>query len=125
MFISYNPNPHGKRVGDCVIRAISKVIEKDWREVFIVLCLQGLLVSDLPSSNHVWGAYLKSQGFRRSLVSDECPECYTVEDFCRDNPEGIYVLGTGSHAIAVIDGDYYDAWDSGREQPMYYYRKDD
>jgi hypothetical protein len=48
-----------------------------------------------------------------------------VEDFCRDNPEGTYVLGTGSHAIAVIDGNYYDAWDSGREQPMYYYRKDD
>ena len=125
MFISYNPNPHGKRVGDCVIRAISKVIEKDWREVFIVLCLQGLLVSDLPSSNHVRGAYLKSQGFRRSLVSDECPECYTVEDFCRDNPEGIYVLGTGSHAVAVIDGDFFDAWDSGCEQVMYYYRKDD
>ena len=125
MYIHYNPNPHGKRVGDCVIRAISKVIDKEWCEVFIVLCLQGLLVSDLPSSNHVWGAYLKSQGFRRSLVSDECPEYYTVEDFCRDNPEGTYVLGTGSHAIAVIDGDYYDAWDSGREQPMYYYRKDD
>jgi hypothetical protein len=24
-------------------------------------------------------------------------------------------VGTGTHVVAVIDGDYYDAWDSGNE----------
>jgi hypothetical protein len=35
----------------------------------------------------------------------------------------VYVLGTGSHAVAVVDGFYYDAWESGREQPIFYYEK--
>lgn len=30
----YNPNPAGKRVGDCVIRAICKATGKDWTTVF-------------------------------------------------------------------------------------------
>lgn len=28
-FIQYNPNPRGNRVGDCVIRAISKATGRD------------------------------------------------------------------------------------------------
>lgn len=28
MFQYYNPNPLGKQVGDCVIRAISKITER-------------------------------------------------------------------------------------------------
>ena len=33
-----------------------------------------------------------------------------------------YLIGTGSHAVAVIDGDYYDSWDSGNEIPAYFWR---
>lgn len=52
-----------------------------------------------------------------------CPECYTVADFCWDNPYGYYLLATGTHAVAVIDGDYYDTWDSGNESVAYYYER--
>lgn len=38
-------------------------------------------------------------------------------------PRGTYVIGTGTHAVCVIDGNYYDAWDSGEETPTYFYRK--
>ena len=121
----YNANPKGKQVGDCTVRAISKATEQPWEDAYSGIALQGFLLADMPSANNVWGAYLKRKGFRRRMIPDSCPDCYTVEDFCRDNPEGVYVLGTGSHAVAVIDGDYFDAWDSGKEQVMYYYRKDD
>ncbi len=123
MYNEINPNPHKKLVGDCVIRAISQATNKSWGETFLCLCIQGYMMSDLPSSNHVWGTYLKGQGFAREVISDECPDCYTVKDFCRDHPSGIYVLGTGTHAVAVIDGKYCDAWDSGNEQPIYYYTR--
>lgn len=125
MFKYFNPNPKGLRVGDCVIRAISKALNQSWQETYIELCLLGYIMGDLPSSNKVWDNYLKAQGFKRDIVSNDCPECYTIEDFCNEHPQGTFVIGTGTHAVAVIDGVYCDAWDSGTEQPIYFYYKGD
>lgn len=122
MWIEFNINPYGLRVGDCVIRAIAKALEKPWEDIYIDLCLQGFLLGDLPSSNAVWSAYLKRKGFKRHTIED-CPDCYTVEDFCQDHPKGVYVIGTGSHAVCAVDGNYYDAWQSGGETPVYYFEK--
>jgi len=36
----------------------------------------------------------------------------------------IGILATGTHVIAVGDGNYYDTWDSGQEVPIYYWRKE-
>jgi hypothetical protein len=80
-------------------------------------------MGDLLSSNAVWKAYLKDKGFKMDVISDDCPECYTIEDFCDEHPQGIYVIGTGSHAVCVIDGVYYDSWQSGDETPIYFYYK--
>ena len=79
----------------------------------------------MPSSNAVWGAYLRHQSFRRYIIPNECPDCYTVSDFCCDYPKGVYVLATGTHVVTVIDGEYYDTWDSGNEVPIYYFKKED
>ena len=79
---------------------------------------------DMPSSNAVWSEYLKRCGYKRYVIPDTCPDCYTVKDFCRDNPRGKFLLATGSHVVAVKDGDYFDAWDSGNEVPIYYWSKD-
>lgn len=126
MYSYYNPNPEGKLVGDCVVRAISKALHQDWTQTYIDLTIQGYAMGDLLSSNTVWGAYLKSKGFEREIVSNDCPDCYTIEDFCNEYPNGVFVVGTGSHAIAVIDGTIFDAWDSSNETPLYFWkRKDD
>lgn len=76
---------------------------------------------DWGNSNSVWDAYLREKGFIRAAIPNTCPECYTVEDFARENPKGLFVVATGSHAIAVADGDVYDSWDSTQEIPTYYY----
>jgi hypothetical protein len=78
----------------------------------------------MPHANVVWGEYLYKQGFRKGAIPDTCPNCYTVRAFCADNPIGTFLLATGSHVIAVIDGNYYDTWDSGNEVPIYYWRKE-
>lgn len=80
-------------------------------------------MKDMPSSNAIWGAYLHSKGFEREIIPNTCPDCYTVSDFCQDFPSGAYILGTGNHVVSVIDGDYYDTWDSGNETPIYFYHK--
>ena len=43
--------------------------------------------------------------------------------FSYDHPEGEYILGTGNHVVTVINGDYYDTWDSGNEIPIYYFER--
>lgn len=123
MWIEFNNNPLGLRVGDCVIRAISKALDKPWEKVYIDLCVQGLMMGDVISSNAVWSAYLKRRGFKRRTVED-CPECYSIEDFCREHPNGVYVVGTGSHAVCICNGCAYDAWNSLRETPVYYFEKE-
>lgn len=122
-YVNYNPNPARKLVGDCVIRAIAKSMNKDWEDVYMDITLQGFSMHDMPSSNDVWGTYLANHGFRRYVIPDTCPYCYTVDQFCLDNPNVIGILATGSHVIAVADGNYYDTWDSGNEIPIYYWRK--
>ena len=44
--------------------------------------------------------------------------------YAASDKKGIFVLGTGSHAVTVIDGNYFDAWDSGKETPVYYFEKE-
>ena len=83
----------------------------------------GRMHYDMPSANRVWGAYLRSKGWGRKIVPDECPVCYSVKDFCREYPEGTYILALDSHVVAIINGDYYDTWDSGNESPIYYWYK--
>lgn len=125
MFIKYNPNPCGKSVGDCTIRALSKAFNVDWESMYISLALSGLVMGDLPDSDKVWNSYLKKNGFYRCAIADDLPDNYTVSDFANDNPRGVFILSMpGQHAVTVIDGDYYDSWDSGQEEPVYYWRKD-
>lgn len=124
MYVYYNPNPLSKFVGDCVVRAISKVMDKDWDYTYDRICEEGRVLKDMPSSNSVWGSYLKSKGFKRYIIPNSCPNCYSVTDFCKDNPIGTYVLGLDGHVIAVINGDYFDTQDSGFGCPTYYWRKE-
>ena len=118
-----NKNPRGRSVGDCTVRAISMATNNGWMETYLDLCLFGLLMADMPSANAITAAYLKKKGFQRKNIPETCPDYYSVKDFCRDHKDGIFVLGTGTHMVAVINGDYYDAWDSGDELPVYYFEK--
>lgn len=123
MYIEYNPNPLGVKVGDCAVRAVAKAIGATWDTAFADIALAGFVMGDMPSSNAVWGSYLKSKGFEREVIPNECPDCYTAEDFCRDHPEGTYVLAFGNHVATVENGDLFDSWDSSHEIPLYFYKR--
>jgi hypothetical protein len=124
MFVRYNPNPGNKTVGDCTVRALSIAMGLSWDDIHADLSMVSHYLYDMPSSNAVWGEYLYLNGFRRHIIPNTCPACYTIRQFTNDYPIGTYVLATGSHVVAVIDGDYYDTWDSGSEIPIYYWRKE-
>ncbi|MBP5596983.1 MAG: hypothetical protein J6Y02_16485 [Pseudobutyrivibrio sp.] len=124
-FKQINPNPNKLFVGDCAVRAVSTVLGISWDEAFLDICAQGFIIKDMPSSDAVWGTYLKTKGFTQHTIQAGCEFCYTLRDFCKDHPEGSYVVATGTHAVSVIDGDYLDTADCGDCIPIYYFRKEE
>ena len=116
--IYFNPNPLKKSTGDCIIRAICAVTNISWKDAFMLLAARALSMCDMPSSNEVWMSVVEDLGFTRYYTC-----CQTVQEFCDDHPVGTFILGTGSHVIAIIDGDYYDSWDSGTRMPIVYFKK--
>lgn len=123
MYQSYNANPQHNRVGDCVIRGISTLLNEEWDKIYIDLCIQGLMQSDIPSSNAVWGTYLRDKGYTREVIPTECIDCYNVRRFCKEHQNGKYLLAISGHVVAVENGKYLDTWDSGDEIPIYYWFK--
>lgn len=134
MFIKLNLNPFGLETGDCVIRAITLALKYNWFMVHDELSFLSRKMADMPSSNRVWKQYLKNKGYTEEMVQNDCPNCITVEKFCKMHPHGRYILSTceytransnvmvtGTHVIAVVDGDYYDTWDSGADVPLSYF----
>lgn len=121
----YNPSPVGRNVGDCAVRAVAKALRTDWETAYAMIAMNGYLMGDMPSSNAVWGAVLRQQGFTRHAIPNTCPDCYTVGEFAREHPKGVYVVGTGNHVVTVEDGDIYDSWDSSKEIPVYYWTKEE
>ena len=122
MWVKCNPNPVGRQTGDCVIRAIAIATGQSWRETYRDLCRIGEIQGDLPNANMIWGLYLKEMGGRQFLLPESCPACITVQAFAERYPKGTYVIGTGTHAVAVIDGDWYDAFDSGAATPTVFWK---
>ena len=124
-FIQYNQHPYNSNMDDCVLRAIATFYGITWEEAFLMVAMQGYNMKIYPTNrNDVWGTMLHEQGCEFSYINFSCPNCVTVKKFADDHPRGHYILGTTTHVIAVINGNYYDTWDSGEEYPVYYFKKE-
>jgi len=88
------------------------------------LCATGRRLHNMPDSSKVFKAYLQSIGYVCHALPNTCPVCYTVLDFCKDHPKGIYILCSGEHVVTVINGNHYDNGNSGDEVPLYFYTKE-
>ena len=119
----FNPNPVFRNVGDCAVRAVSAALGVDWETAFAMIAENAFQMADMPSSNAVWGSVLRQHGFKRYVIPNTCPDCYTAEDFAIDHPQGIYTLGFGNHTATIRDGWIMDSWDSSQLSPQYYWAK--
>ncbi len=120
----FNNNPTGRRgVGDCAVRAVSIALGVSWETAYLKIVIAGFNMGDMPSSNSVWGAVLRQNGLYKHVLPNNYSYNYTFGDFVVDHPEGIYVLGTGTHVATVVDGTLLDAWDSQDELLSYYWSK--
>ena len=115
----FNPNPAGRNVGDCTVRALSKAMGEDWLTTYLGICNEGAVKGDMPSANSTWGSYLRKNGYHRELAPDDM----TVAEFADEHPNGTYILALSGHVMCIQDGTLYDTWDSGNEIVLYFWQK--
>lgn len=124
MYRYFNPNPlNSDRVGDCTVRALSKILKVSWDEAFDMLADMAKKMGVMPSDKNAFSAVLRMNGFYRENIPNVCPDCYTFRDFALDNPVGKYVLCSENHVVAIVNGTYFDVWDSGDEPVLYFWTR--
>lgn len=116
----FNPNPCGRIVGDCAVRAIAKALNMDWCQAYSILASFAFNMCDMPNADSVWGAVLRKHGFVRVNL----PEGTRLEDIAAAYPDMICVVGFGGHVATLMHGTLYDAWDSSYETPIYMWIKE-
>ena len=124
MYRYANPNPSNRTTDDCLVRALAIIMGISWEQAYDDLHYYGKLIHDMPNKDTTLTMYLRDRGYNRYILPNNCPACYTVREFANEHPEGKYILLTSTHAVPVIDGDYYDTSDSGDEIPVYYWKKE-
>ena len=123
-YIHFNPNPKRRRTVDCAVRAVAGALGVDWDTAYLFIAAKGFDDKAMSVENGTWGAILRRFGFKRAIIPNECPDCYTAEDFAIEHPYGTYVLGFDDHTAVVIGGRIYDTWDSSGEIPQYYWYRE-
>ena len=67
-YIYYNPNPVGRSVDDCAVRAIAKALSVSWDDAHEMLCYNARMMGDMPHAESVWGSVLRQHGFYRTTL---------------------------------------------------------
>lgn len=121
MWEYFNPNPVAAREEDCAVRAVSAALDISWDEAFDLIAHNAKQMGAMMHRDAAWGSVLRQHGFRKRIIPNTCPDCFSANDFCYENPKGVFVLGFGTHTAAVVDGTLLDTWDSSDEVPIYYW----
>lgn len=128
-FKYYQPNDKDlkDKYGDCTIRALTKAFNCTWLEAFdrmVPFCreYQCSNIFDLPSQ--IEREIMAKMGFGYTSISNKKgTKRPTVKSFAADHPTGTYIVNVANHEVAVVDGIYYDTWDSGYKSLYGYYTK--
>jgi len=112
----YNPNPKGKNIGDCTLRAYCAAFNISWEEAFDIASKiakeNGSLiqyVSDKVLVEHF--ECIMDDKYNKKVVKPK--DRITVSEFATTHPYGIYILGMRNHLVTLKNGEYWDSWDCG------------
>ena len=126
-YIYYQPNDKDLKdqVGDCQIRALSKALNLSWLETFdliIPICRSQQTTAIFSCELQKTKEAMEYLGFEYHGVSNKKGTTRpTVESFAKSHPKGRYVVTVSHHVVAVVDGQYFDTWNSGYKSLYGYY----
>ena len=125
----YQPNDLDlqDKYGDCTIRALSKALDVSWLEAFdktIPLCRKYQVSNVFDAPANIRKEFLDQLGFDYHGISNKRGvRRPTVAEFAKKHKKGRYICNVAGHEVAVVDGNYYDTWDSGRKCLYGYFEK--
>lgn len=129
MYKYYQPNKKDLKdeYGDCTIRALSKALNIDWLSAFeltLPYCRKYQVPNIFFCSNKIEKEILEQMGFKYHKISNKKgSKRPTVKSFSKENKIGTFILNVANHEVAVVDGVYYDTWDSGDKCLYSYYER--
>ena len=118
-YVYFQPNKKDikDRYGDCQIRALCKALDLSWVEAFdltIPICREVQTYTIFGGTCDIGKDNLEKLGFRYVGVSNKKgTRRPTVDSFAKDHPAGRFICKVAHHVVAVVDGKYFDTWDSG------------
>lgn len=121
-YINYQPNPKKNNTTDCTFRAYSKAENITWEEAYDIAVALGKEMKLMPNDHKVVDKILKDN-FGYSFTKFKKEDRKTVNEFAIEHPKGTYVGWLHGHIVAIVDGYYYDSWDSGDRKLKGYYMK--
>ena len=112
----YNPNPKERNIGDCTLRSYCAAFGISWDKAFDI-------ASKVAKENSSMIQYVADKVLVEEFncVVDEKYNKKTVKskdrikvnEFALSHPYGTYILHVPKHQVTVINGEYWDSWDSG------------
>lgn len=109
MYRYYNANPYGNDISDCVIRCLSALTNRSWRDVYNEL-------TDLAGDV---GLMFDRVEFVEDYLDDrfnrECHYSKTIGEFADEHRFGKYAITTNGHITALIDGVIYDTYNPSNQ----------
>lgn len=112
----YQPNKKDlkDKYGDCVIRALTKALNMEWLQVFDEMQPISREMQVPFNCRPCYEKYMESKGLKYTGISNKKgTKRPTVETFAKEHKAGTYILRVSRHLVTVVDGIYYDTWDSG------------
>ena len=128
-YVYYQPNEKSKEnrdsFGDCSIRALSKALNVTWIEAFelqIPICRREQVCNIFFAPAKVRNRLIAELGFEYHGISNKKgSKRPTVDEFAKTHRSGSYICNVANHEVAVVDGKYFDTWDSGHCSLYGYY----
>lgn len=112
----FNPNPKDRNIGDCTLRSYCAAFGISWEKAFDI-------ASKVAKENASMIQYMADKILTEEFncVVDEKynkksvkgKDRITVNEFAMTHPYGKFILHVPKHQVTVINGEYWDSWDSG------------
>lgn len=123
-FIKSNPHPNGKKIGDCVVRAISIAEVKKWEVIFKELCEIGMELKNMPNSKEVYEEYFNRNGWTKNrMPRNKNGRRLKLSDFAQENPKLLFIGSVVKHLTTVENAVLLDTWDCSNKCIGNYYTK--
>lgn len=116
MYKYFQPNKKDLKdeYGDCAIRAFCKATNSEWLEAYDYMWQISRTVQCPMNCKTGFETVVKSKGFTYGKISNaKGTKRPTVKSFADTHKHGIYICVVSNHYVTIVNGNYYDTWDSG------------